>query len=113
MIFIFVIASFFGLVISIILASLSINKPGLKRLFLLSLRFLYIGSLVIIPINVIPDQFATFVLLNPLAQLMELTREIIIPSRDFGISISYILIWLAFLSPISIFVYYFIGRHID
>jgi len=113
LIFIFVIASFFGLVISIILASLSINKPGLKKLLILSLRFLYIGSLVIIPINIIPDPFSIFVLLNPLAQLMELIREIIIPSRDFGISISYILTWLAFLSPISIFIYYFIGRHID
>ena len=113
LIYIFILVSFFGFFISIILASLSINRPGLKRVLTLSLRFLYIGSLVIIPIEIIPFPFADYILINPLAQLMELIREIIIPSRDIDVSISYILIWLVMLTPLSVFIYYYIGRHID
>tara|TARA_B100002019_G_scaffold289666_1_gene305735 strand:- start:6015 stop:6701 length:687 start_codon:yes stop_codon:yes gene_type:complete len=113
LIFIFVLSSIFGLSISVILASVSINKPGLKRIFALSLRFLYIGSLVIFPLDIIPIDFTGYVLLNPLAQLMELTREIIFPIRDYDISLSYIISWMLFIFILSVFIYQGFGRKID
>ena len=113
LIFIFILSGMFGLSISVILASLTITRPGLQRVFLLSLRFLYIGSLVIFPIDIIPIEYIDLVFLNPLAQLMEFAREIIFPIRNYEISITYILIWLTILLLSSIFIYEAIGKNID
>ena len=113
LIFIFILSGMFGLSISVILASLTITRPGLQRVFLLSLRFLYIGSLVIFPIDIIPIEYIDLVFLNPLAQLMEFAREIIFPIRNYQISITYILIWLTILLLSSIFIYEAIGKNID
>tara|TARA_B100002019_G_scaffold293514_1_gene321807 strand:- start:5322 stop:6110 length:789 start_codon:yes stop_codon:yes gene_type:complete len=113
LIFIFILSGMFGLSISVILASVTINSPGLQRIFMLSLRFLYIGSLVIFPIDIIPIEYIDLVFLNPLAQMMELTREIIFPIRNYNISITYIVIWLTVLLLSSIFIYEAIGKTID
>ncbi|MDB9967909.1 ABC transporter permease [Gammaproteobacteria bacterium] len=113
LVYIFLFASLFGLFISIVLASLTINRPGLRRLLTLSLRFLYIGSLVIFPIEIIPPLYVDYIFLNPLAQLMEMVREIIFPSRNFGLSPSYIFIWLLALFPFSVLIYQAIGKEID
>lgn len=113
LIFIFIFSGMFGLSISVILSSITITRPGLQRIFLLSLRFLYIGSLVIFPIDIIPIEYIDLVFLNPIAQLMELTREIIFPIRNYGISITYIAIWAIILLLSSIFIYEAIGKNVD
>ena len=113
LIYVFTLSALFGLSISIILSSVSIDKPGLKRVFALSLRFLYLGSLVIFPVEIIPTEFINVVLYNPLAQLMELVREIIFPIRDYDLSLTYINFWLIVLFISSIFIYQAFGRRID
>ena len=82
-------------------------------MFALSLRFLYLGSLVIFPVEIIPTEFINVVLYNPLAQLMELVREIIFPIRDYDLSLTYINFWLIVLFISSIFIYQAFGRRID